>query len=411
VPPSPPSYNQYFVYTSYVGPDAPGTQPWLLPPSFAYGQATPAAKLSLPNLWTGAGNVSSIAFANADFVLSATSGGGAPTKQNVVVNLQLTGTNAWNTSAASRAALRANYLAFVAGVEQQLEIGSPALLVPGSTALIASSIVQYMPLPLSEILLYACGLETGIGTGAPAAVDLTPGMRLRSEPSLRQYLAPPNGSLGGYVSTGTLEWIVSTNVSTGSAMAAFDPFLGTIAAPQVVPPPAAPAPAYGLLDLQQTGATFKYYRLIYPQNIVAGSSPGSSGATNNVQLTGSDTLAGLRSNPPYSTWFFGRDAVIPEVAIVLQLGSNGAPQPLYVPVGTTLTNLLERFTRWLPLNSGQNVLQLRRLALSPNQGSQGAQIYSQVKFQQPSPAVVNDLTAFPVPLLPGDLVTLTLGTA
>jgi hypothetical protein len=399
------------VYTSYVGPDAPGTQPWLLPPSFAYGQATPAAKLSLPNLWTGAGNVSSIAFANADFVLSATSGGGAPTKQNVVVNLQLTGTNAWNTSAASRAALRANYLAFVAGVEQQLEIGSPALLVPGSTALIASSIVQYMPLPLSEILLYACGLETGIGTGAPAAVDLTPGMRLRSEPSLRQYLAPPNGSLGGYVSTGTLEWIVSTNVSTGSAMAAFDPFLGTIAAPQVVPPPAAPAPAYGLLDLQQTGATFKYYRLIYPQNIVAGSSPGSSGATNNVQLTGSDTLAGLRSNPPYSTWFFGRDAVIPEVAIVLQLGSNGAPQPLYVPVGTTLTNLLERFTRWLPLNSGQNVLQLRRLALSPNQGSQGAQIYSQVKFQQPSPAVVNDLTAFPVPLLPGDLVTLTLGTA
>jgi hypothetical protein len=412
VPTPPPSYpNQYSIFTSYVGPDDPAVQTWVLPRSFAYGAATPSPPLNLPYLWTGAGNVANIAFANDDFVLKATSGGASPSQWNVVVTLQLTGKNAWNTKPASRATLRTNYLAFIAGAEA-LEIGpEPRLLVPGSTALIASSVTQYMPLPLAEVLLYGCGLETGIGTGAPAAVDVIPGMRLRSEPSVRQYLAPPNQSLSGYVSTGALEWITSTNLSSGTPVQAFDPFLATIAAPQVTPPPSPPVPVSGLIDLQQTGATFKYYRLIYPQNVIAGGSPGATGVATNVQITAANTLATLRASPAYTAWFFGRDVLVPEVAICLQLGNNSSPQMLYVPVGTTLTNLLERFTRWLPVAQGQGLLTLQRLALTPaNQGTQGAQMYAQFIFKQPN-TQVNDLRAFPVPLLPGDYVTIALGNA
>lgn len=411
MPTPPPSYTkQYSVYTTYVGPDDPAVQVWLLPPLFSYGAATPATPLSLPNLWTGNGSISNIAFSNDDFVLKATSGGGQPSKGNVTVTLQMTGKNAWNTKPASRSTLRSNFLAFMAGVEA-LEIGSMPYLVAGSTAFIGSSLTQYMPLPLSEVLLYGCGLETGIGTGSLPAVDIIPGMRLRSEPSVRQYLAPANQGMSGYISTGALDWTMTTNISSGTTVQAFDPFLGTIAAPQVTPPPTPPGSISGLIDLQQAGGAFKYYRLIYPQNVQASGAPGSIGTTNNIQLTAANTLAALRSNPAYTAWLFGRNTVIPEIAIWLQLGNNTTPQMLYVPLGTTLTNLLERFTRWLPVAQGQGLLSLQRLALTPpNQGTQGAQMYAQFIFKQPN-TQVNDLSAFPVALLPGDYVTIALGNA
>ena len=78
-------------------------------------------------------------------MLGVSAGGGSPTRGNVVVTLQLTGKNAWNTQPASRATLRANFLSFLANVEKKLELGSPALLVPGSTALIASSLSGAKP--------------------------------------------------------------------------------------------------------------------------------------------------------------------------------------------------------------------------------------------------------------------------
>jgi hypothetical protein len=354
--------------------------------------------------------VSAIAFSNDDFVLKATSSG-SPSQGNVVVTLQLTGKNAWSTKPASRAALRSNFLAFVAGVEAALELGSPALLVPGATAFIASSIVQNMPMPLSEVLLYGCGLETGIGTGAAAAIDLTPGMRLRSEPSVRQYVGPPAQSFSGYISAGTLQWTLTTNRASGAAVQAFDPFLGTIAAPQVAPTPTSPVPIYGLLDLQQAGAAYRYYRLTFPQNLIAGGAPGGADATTNVQITAANTLAAVRANPAFTGVFAGRDVLVPEIAILLQLGQSPDAEEVYVPVGTTLMNLLERYTRWLPLATGQRVLSLQRLALTPpSQGSQGAQLYETFIFAQPN-AQVNDLSAFAMPLLPGDYVTIALGSA
>jgi len=408
-----PGLSNYSVDTSYVGPDNGAVpQSWLLPPSYSYKSdsdpgKTPDPPLRLPYLWTGEGDFKSIACSNEDFVLGAISTGPA-SPAYVYVTLQLTGVNAWKTRSAARASLRANYLSLLAEVEKKLELGSPPLLVRGATALIGSTLAQYMPLPVSEALLYGCGLQTGIGSTAPAAVDVVPGMRLRSEPSARQYLSPPNQSFSGYVSSGALEWITSTNVSAGTAVQAFDPFLGTIAAPQVTPPPSSPAPIYGLIDLQQTGGAFKYYRLIYPQNIIAGGAPGESGAATNIQIIGADNLADLEANPPYQAYFFGRDIVVPEIAIWLQLTSNTNPQMIWVPVGTTPMNLLERFTRWLPLNPGQNVLKLQRLALNPNWWPQGGQSYWNVAFGRPGLAV-NDLRAFALPLLPGDYLTIVLG--
>jgi hypothetical protein len=258
------------------------------------------------------------------------------------------------------------------------------------------------------VLLYACGLETGIGTGAPASIDLLPGMRLRTEPSVRQYVAPPNQAFSGYVSAGTLEWDVSTNTSNGTAVQAFNAFLGTIAAPQIVPPPPSPSPVFGLIDLQQNGNGFRHHRLVYPQNIIDASLPGSSSPATNVQITGANSLAELRATPSVKSIFFGRDTVIPEIAILLQLGNNVNPVPMYVPVGTTVMNVLERFTTWLPRACGQQVVTLQRLALNATTGTRGAQQYVDVQFADPN-AQVNQPGAFRLPLLPGDYLTIALG--
>ena len=411
---APPSHSKQFsVYASYVGPDAPTVQTWVLPSSFAYAAATPPTPLNLPGLWTGAGSVSALAYANDDFVLGATTSGKTPDRGNVSITAQLTGNHAWNTDAASRAALRVNFLDFLVGVESTLELSNPALLVPGATAFIAASLVQNMPMPLSEVLLYGYGLETGIGTGAGASIDLVPGMRLRSEPAVRQYLAPPSQSFSGYISAGTLSWTLATSVASGAPTQAFDPFLGTIAAPQVTPPPSSPVPVYGLLDLQQSGAACRYYRLTFPQNLIAGGAPGGADAATNVQVTGADTFAAVRANPRFTGVFAGRDVLVPEIAVWLQMGTRGPDSPveLYVPVGTTLLNLLERYSRWLPLDPSQKVLSLQRLALTPaGQGKQGSQVYQSFVFAQPG-APVNDLGVFALPLLPGDHVTIDFGTA
>jgi hypothetical protein len=406
----PPANNSYNVLSSYTGPDAPTvTQTWLLPPAYTYNAATPAQPLNLPSLWTGTGNPNQISYANDDYVLKPKVIGSGQ-QATVIVTLQLTGKNAWNTGSASRTALRANFLDIVQAVENQFELASTPMLVAGSTALIASALAQFTPMPVSEVLLYGCGLQTGIATGSQAAVDLTPGMRLRSEPSARQYLAPPNQSLSAYLATGALTWTLASNVSTGTGVSAFDAFLGTIASAQVTPPPAAPAGIYSLMDLEQTGGAYRYYRLTYPQNVPQGTAPGAVGVSLNIKLTGANTVKDLNTAPPYTAWFSGRDVVIPEFAVVIQLGNNGSPSAEWVPVGTTLVNLLERYTRWLPLSMNQGVLTLKRLALSPNQGTAGAQNYFTVNFQQPG-ALVNDLSAFPVPLLPGDQITLALGVA
>jgi hypothetical protein len=392
--------NQYLVYTDYVGPDQPGIlATWVLPPAAVYNGATPAQPLQIPFLYTGTGDPSKLKVPNDDFLIAAT-WSGTPIPANVVVTLQLTGKNAWNTGPAARAALRQNFLQFLATIEGSFELGTPPLLIAGATSILAAALVQYMPLPIAETLRYACGLESGIGTGAPPSVDVLPGMRLRSEPSSRQYVAPPSQAFSGWMATGTLGWDVATSVASGARVQAFDAFFGAVAGPQITPPPESPAPVYSLVDLQLSNTGYKYHRLVYPQNIVAGSAPGSLSAQMNVQLVGANTLMELRSSAPFSTIFYGRDVVIPEICVWLGL-SGAALQPIYVPLGTTVNNMLERFTRWKPLSTSDahNVVRLTRPAYSSQQ--LGSLVGLGVTFVPTSKSITN-LSALDLPLWPGD---------
>ncbi len=405
----------YLVFTGYVGTDQPNvTQTWLLPPGGAYGAATPATALTLPMLYIGTGTQPSSQHLvkNDDFVIDLVVLNGIlkPTQADVNITVQLTGTNAWKTAAAARTALRQNFLSCLQALETNFELSASPWLLPGATSIISAAIVQNMPLPLTEVLLYACGLESGIGTGAPPAVDVIPGMRLRCEPSVRQYVAPPNQEFSGYVASGSLGWDVTNSVVSGSTVQVFDAFLGSVASPQVTPPsqltplPSNPAPLYSLIDLQLAGTSYKYHRLIFPQNVIAGSAVGNMSEQQNVELVGANNLTDLRSNPPYKRIFFGRDVVIPEICIWFCI-TGTALAPFYVPLGTTVNNMLERFTRWKPLSAdAKNFIKLFRFGYSTQ--AFGSISGYPVMFAQPTDPITN-FSVLDLPLWPGDALFLS----
>jgi hypothetical protein len=365
-------------------------------------------------LYIGTGNqpTTQALVKNDDFVIDMVVNGGfqPPHQADVDITVQLTGKNAWSTAAAARAALRQNFLSCIQQIESKFELSASPWLIPGATSIIAGAIVQNMPLPLTEVLLYACGLESGIGTGTPPAVDVIPGMRLRCEPSVRQYVAPPNQAFSGYVASGSLGWDVTNSVVSGTTVQVFDAFLGSVASPQVTPPPqitpqpSTPAPLYNLIDLQLASTSFKYHRLIYPENVIAGSAVGTVSDQQNIQLVGANNLTDLRTNPPYTRIFFGRDVVIPEICIWFCI-TGTALQPFYVPLGTTVNNMLERFTRWKPLSAdAKNFIKLFRFGYSAQ--ALGSINGFPVAFAQQTDAITN-LHVLDLPLWPGDALFLS----
>lgn len=407
--------DRYLVFPGYVGPNESNTQTWVLPPGAAYGAATPTTALSLPMLYIGTVSqpTSQSLVSNDDFVIDLVVNGGVqpPHQADVDIKVQLTGKNAWSTAPAARAALRQNFLSCIQQIESKYELSASPWLIPGATSIIAGAIVQNMPLPLTEVLLYACGLESGFGTGTPPSVDVIPGMRLRCEPSVRQYVAPPNQAFSGYVASGSLGWDVASSMASGTQTQVFDAFLGSVASPQITPPPeitpqpSTPAPVYNLTDLQSANTGYKYHRLIYPENVIAGSAVGNVSDQQNVQLVGANNLTDLRTNPPYKRIFFGRDVVIPEICIWFCV-TGTALAPFYVPLGTTVNNMLERFTRWKPLSADANdFIKLIRFGYSAQAQALGSISGLPVAFAQPGFAIT-DLHVLDLPLWPGDALFL-----
>jgi hypothetical protein len=413
--------DQYLVVTNYEGSD----QTWLLPPASVSNNANP---LQLPLVYIGTGNLNNggtvALVTNDDFKIDLVNPNSItnPKQTDVFVTVQLTAaTNAWSTAPNARAALRTNFLSCLEVIEGLCQPNSAVRLMPEALSIITAALVQIMPFPISEVLLYACGLDSGIVTGNAPSVDVMPGMRLRCEPSLRQYVAPPNQAFSGYVASGSLAWNVVSSVASGTREQAFDAFLGTVSSPQITPPPqttpppSTPEPLYSLIDLQLANTGCKYHRLIYPQNVIAGSAIGNMSEQQNVQLVGANDLKTLREAPTFERIFFGRDVVIPEICILLCFKGT-AIQTCYVPLGTTVNNMLERYTRWKPLAGAANdIIQLFKFGYSPpsNSSVSGSMNGVAVMFAQPvdpntgQPAPITDFSVLDLPLCPGDALFLS----
>lgn len=408
--------NGYQVFPSFIDKNlTTSPTPFLMPPTFSVPQGQNVAVgssivVSISNLLPG--TATPPPYTNNDFQFSVMNG---------AVQIIIVGTgNVWCADSTARTALMGNFTDLLQNLETTYELAGQ--LVPGATYIIGQALADTIPAPLMETLFYRYSLSTGFAPQvnkaypARAFVDVRPGMRLRVENSSSEYVSP-GSPLNGYVGNGRCEYLVGATATGGAArVVTFDAFLGTVKAPAVNGGTTTPAATSGgLLDLQAAGSGRTYMRLFYPSSVNAPGLPGSLSNTGNPALVGAQTLSMMnQATQNYPTWnqtppsgtspnnciiFLGRAAVVPEIQVFVTI--RNMTSAMWVPVGTTLSNIAQRFTALTPTN-GWAVLpvQIQRLnSLFP-----GTPVGVDTRNNQPTTGAV-PANMFDVPLIAGDLLT------
>lgn len=387
---------------------------FLLPPSYGY-----AMQLQIPLLWTGTGDITNPAnqYSNANFSFNLVqqSQTGAPTPANVYANIGISlGSSPFIADTAGRLALMASFVQFLQNLETQFELSATPLLVPSATFRIGQQIADNLPVPLVDTLFYRYSLSSGLPPlNGNAYVDLRSGMRMRVETETKQFTAP-NAPSNFYAGSGRfLYYISSIPNPSGPRQIVFDPFLGAIRTPVIQGAGTKPLVAGGLFDLQPVSGLQTYWRLFYPQSVPPPSANGDTQIGDNVALIGAPTLAALNQattaypNPgtqSLAAVFLGRAVIVPEIPIWLTLNGQSALE--YVSLGTTLTQIIERFTP-VPLDTGQQLVTLQRPMAFNDLANWRTRMVSQPVTPAPGTGALS-AALFDVPLIAGDSITLSL---
>jgi hypothetical protein len=218
---------------------------------------------------------------------------------------------------------------------------------------IRRELAQRLPATFAESLYFHYGFFRKTGDDPQAYVDLQPGMRLRLDSAVSQFIPPSLAGkdfdplLNGYVAGGqSFFYITETIAPDGSPRIGFDAFLGASLLPRAQPNRGG---ASGLADL--AGNPHRYVRLCYPAALSSADAPGRVGPSQSITLLGATTPAVLsaatqeyyrRGNVDASddvgvAYFRGRAMLIPEIPCLLN------DTLVYVPLGTTYRQLLQRF--------------------------------------------------------------------
>jgi hypothetical protein len=341
------SLPSFSIVQQFTGNDGvTASSPFVIPPNLTYsGAGSPFGQIvvtinNVAGQSSGASCKIATNVSNTDFQLDWAN------QQAVVTVIP---NNVWAGAAAKRTQLRNSFDAF----RQQLEAleipqQGPACLKPGGAFLVAQRVAEALPLSLDESLYYRYSFDR-----VKNYIDLQPGMRLRIEYSSYQFFGTTGQSpkLNGYAANGVGYYNI---VRRTDQRVAFDSFLGQLTAPTPDSVTCGLPGAGGIIDLQIAGMARRYYRLFYPPTFTAPDCTGDTSIKRNVTLIGADTLADLYdatskyalgkcatapiTNPAIlCTTFRGRDIVIPELLVRLNY------QQSYVPVGTTVRNLVDQF--------------------------------------------------------------------
>jgi hypothetical protein len=345
----------YQVVPQFVGKNnTPASEPFLIPPNCLYpnpGYVIDALNIGSvygKKITTGACGISTDSN-NVDFSLSW-SGLDAHSLPTAVITISPN--NVWSGDPTLRAQLRKSFDAFRLKLED-LEINQQCLR-PGGAYTISQTLAESIPLSLSETLYYRYGFDAANGY-----IDLIPGMRLRIESAANQVMSSlaPISSLNGFVPSSVAYYGISRlSDSSGNQRLAFDAFLGSNRPPAIT---SLTGVAGGIIDLQKAATARRYYRLIYPAQLAPPDRPDNAGLYDNVTLIGADLLSDLnvatnpatRSSicgtssdgnaPVLCNYFRGRSIAIPELRVFL--ATPQAVEPMFVPVGATVRNLLDYF--------------------------------------------------------------------
>ncbi|AOX01289.1 hypothetical protein BJP34_19255 [Moorena producens PAL-8-15-08-1] len=233
--------------------------------------------------------------------------------------------------------LKTDYDNFIA----QLDTNSN--LIAGTLTLVKTRIAERMPLLVEEILYYYYGLDSVNGS-----VDLQAGMRLQVDYQNYQFVHPAQYTANsGFVGSGTSYYSLKSYRDGTNLMINFDGFLSQIQ--PYVTTDIATVGAGSSLDTFKVGYQKPYLRLVYPS--LAAPSAGSLDPEQAATIMGATTVTDLDKKTNVASFYFrGRATVIPEITVVLQ------EQPVFVPVGTTLRQLMEQHVSIPSVSLGESLL-------------------------------------------------------
>jgi hypothetical protein len=235
-------------------------------------------------------------------------------------------------------------------------------------------------------------------------------MRLRIEWEAAEYFGA-SSTANGYISAGQCIYTLAAKPAAGGSQLMFDSFLGNSYQPQIQ----VGGVVNGIVDLQSQGVgSFRYWRIVYPQNMPASNATGSAAPATNLVLQGAASLATLNTSPTI-VLLPNRTTAVPEIPVLLNF--MGAIQQIWVPVGTSIGNLLERFTTWKPagLLASPNTYPLTLSRIVPDFSFGSSLVCVPAVFNYPI-ALFNPFTGITAanmvaqlatPLFGGDQVTLS----
>jgi hypothetical protein len=252
-----------------------------------------------------------------------------------------------------RASARANFDDFLVKFEA-LEGG---VVVPGATGVVRKLLALSLRCTFAECLYFHYGFFHQSGIDPQGYVDLHAGMRLRLDYAFNQFVSPANAGdaysplLNGFVAGGqSFFHVIETTAGDARPRLGFDAFLAANTLPLITP---AAGGAGGLIDLQGVGQSHRYVRLCYPTQLAPSDAPGYVGPRKNVTLIGANDLAtlaaatqayydgapagGTNLKDVSMTFFRGRVVIVPELLCFMN------DTQVYVPVGTTFRQLVQRF--------------------------------------------------------------------
>jgi|GEM_PF-3172428 len=250
--------------------------------------------------------------------------------------------------------LRTAFVQFLEAIES-----APAGLRPGGLGLVRQVLANGLPLNFEETLYYSLGLIhylPGLPSGS-GHIDLAPGMRLRID--YEQYQIVPGASvtlgesvldgLSGFTGAGTSVYDIGRQTTaTGSVITTFNSLFTRMPGLMVAPNTGG---AGGVIDLHGGAYDLPYFRLVYPPNFPSSDGPTSINPNNNILIVGGPTFSRLEAATDHylqygnldgfadtvSAFFRGRAVIFPEIPCTID------GQLLYVPAGTTVRQLLDRY--------------------------------------------------------------------
>jgi hypothetical protein len=270
--------------------------------------------------------------------------------------------------------LREEFIALRRELDRQSDAFAPLEL-----EIMTERLALLVPAPLRDTLFFAYNF--GKDDQSRATIDLRPGMRLRIDAATFQ---PPRvGSVEapavGYVATGQLTYTVgrgSIDQRLGTCDPQFDrtntllfvdPFLRHIRALGVAmasPPEGEMIYAAGAADLDSVGN--KYLRLVYPTEFLPGTVAGGSSNNDSREypmLLGDHSWGSLEAFAPSNgvapvdgqtvathIVMRGRELFVPEILVTLN------DQPSFLPIGTTLGDVLATVSSMTPAEIARRVV-------------------------------------------------------